>query len=265
MATTMVIIEMGTNRLVDLHCHILPGLDDGSPSLDASIKMAKAAVADGVGYILATPHHLDRHYVNHVSFVRAQVQAFQAELALRKIELQVFPGQEIHLSGHLLDELDDLLGIDTARNYLLLELPHEMVPDYLNQIVFQLLCAGITPVIAHPERNAQIMMSPEILYELIKQGTLAQVTATSLVGGFGRQVQHVALKLIACGLVQVVGSDAHAIKGRSFAMTDAYEVLAKLGTNYPEQFEKNARDLLNGDKVSAGEIAIPKKRRFELF
>ncbi|WP_137624786.1 tyrosine-protein phosphatase [Lactiplantibacillus pingfangensis] len=257
---------MKKNKLVDIHCHILPRLDDGSPSLAKSIELARQAVADGIGTILATPHHMDRHYTNHALSVQKAVESFQAELDRRGIDLQIFPGQEIHLNGEIIANLDDLMGIDEGRKYLLLELPHEMVPSYLDEIIFQLNSRGITPVIAHPERNARIIAEPEILYNLVKQGVLAQVTATSLVGTFGKQVQKTAKEFVKCGLVQVVASDAHVLKNREFSMTKAYQVLTDMGSNYSENFQQNARDLLNGDDVSVEVIKIPrKKRKFGLF
>ncbi|RRK09248.1 tyrosine protein phosphatase [Lactiplantibacillus garii] len=257
---------MKKNSYVDLHCHILPKIDDGSPSLATSLDLARQAVADGIGTILATPHHMDRHYRNHAVDVEAAVTAFQRELDQHQIPLKIYAGQEVHLNGHLMDHLDDLLGIDTRSNYLLLELPHEMVPSYVDEMIFQLSCAGITPVIAHPERNAQLIAEPQRLYELVKQGVLAQVTATSLVGTFGGRVQRTAKEFVKCGLVQVVASDAHALTNREFAMTKAYKVLSEMNSEYPDQFEQNARDLLNGEDVAVPAITIPRKqRKFWLF
>lgn len=252
---------MKINNLVDLHCHILPAIDDGSPSLEASLELARQAVADGIRYILATPHHMDRHYLNHASDVVAAVEAFQAELDVNDIPLTIFPGQEVHLNGQLMENIDDLLGMDTGRHYLLLELPHEMVPSYLDEMIFQLSCEGITPVIAHPERNAQIIAEPQRLYKLAENGILAQVTATSLVGTFGEQVQRTAKEFVKCGLVQVVASDAHTLKNRGFAMTKAYQVLNEMDPQYPEYFATNARDLLNGEQIDIGGIEIPRNQR----
>ena len=263
MATT---VMRKNNELVDIHCHILPKIDDGSPSLEASIELAQQAVADGIKYILATPHHMDRHYTNHALSVRQAVETFQAELDRQGIDLKIFPGQEVHLNGEMIANLDDLMGIDEGRKYMLLELPHEMVPSYLDEIIFQLSCEGITPVIAHPERNSRIISEPEILYNLVKQGILAQVTATSLVGTFGKQVQRTAKEFVKCGLVQVVASDAHILKNREFAMTKAYQVLSEMDSDYSEQFAQNARNLLNGDDVSVETIKMPRsQRRFKLF
>ncbi len=266
MVITAIVAVMGTtamkiNNLVDLHCHILPAIDDGSPSLEVLLELARQAVADGIRYILATPHHMDRHYLNHAGDVYAAVKAFQAELDANDIPLTIFPGQEVHLNGQLMENVDDLLGIDASRHYLLLELPHEMVPSYLDEMIFQLSCEGITPVIAHPERNAQIIAEPQRLYKLAEDGVLEQVTATSLVGAFGKQVQRTAKEFVKCGLVQVVASDAHTLKNRGFAMTKAYDVLNEMNSEYPERFATNARNLLNGDKIKARRIEVPRKQR----
>lgn len=256
---------MAKDRLVDLHCHMLPGIDDGSPSLEKSIELANAAVVDGIGYILATPHHLNRHFINHASEVKRATENFQAELDRRKIDLKVFASQEVHLNGELMANLTDLLGIDEARHYLLLELPHETVPRYLTEIIFQLSCEGITPVIAHPERNAAIMEKPSILYDLTKQGALAQVTASSLVGVFGKHVQKTAKELVRCGLVQVVASDAHALSNRQFVLTESYQLLGTMDSKYPEWFSNNAKMLLNGIAINLEAITVPHKGRKFIF
>ncbi|MDQ7937718.1 CpsB/CapC family capsule biosynthesis tyrosine phosphatase [Lactiplantibacillus sp. WILCCON 0030] len=257
---------MKNDNLVDLHCHILPGIDDGSPSLTTSISLAQAAVADGVKYILATPHHMDRNYVNHRQNIEQAVTMFQHELVARKIDLQVFPGQEVHLNGHLLEHLDDLLGMDSAKRYVLLELPHEMVPNYLEEVIYQLACQGIVAMIAHPERNAQILAKPEKLYDLIQQGCLAQVTATSLVGTFGKQVQRTAKEFVKCGLVQIVASDAHVLPKRDFALSAAYDVLAKMHDDYPKRFKANAQHILNGELIDLKRVVLPhQQHKFHLF
>ncbi|WAD02994.1 hypothetical protein ORR04_12500 (plasmid) [Levilactobacillus brevis] len=118
-----------------------------------------------------------------------------------------------------------------------------------------------TKKISFLERNAQIIAEPQRLYKLVEDGGLAQVTATSLVGTFGDQVQRTAKEFVKCGLVQVVASDAHTLKNRGFAMTKAYEVLNEMNSKYPERFATNARDLLNGEQIDTGEIVMPRKQR----
>lgn len=266
--TDMGMAIMATMRTdyVDLHCHLLPGLDDEPQTLAQSVTMARQAVADGIRYVLATPHHLDRHYQNPGPVVTAAVATLQAELERQQVPLTVFAGQEIHLSDDLVTSPQQLLGIDAGQRYVLLELPHEHVPNYLSQVVFELLQRGTVPIIAHPERNTEMIAHPERLYDLVQQGCLAQATAGSLVGDFGYQVKCTTLELIKCGLVQVIASDAHLMPQRSFRLRAGYQALAHLDESYVERFEANARHLLNGEKVMATAIVQPRRqRKFWLF
>ena len=258
---------MDFEKIVDLHCHILPGIDDGSQSLEDSIALANEAVKDGVTHILATPHHLDNKYVNHRSDVERLVKNFQAELDSRQIPLKIFPGQEVHINGELVQKYDDLLGVDLKKKYMLLEFPQSNVPAYAEKMIFELLKLGTTPIIVHPERNKEIQKNTDILYKFIQQGALAQVTATSYIGGFGDDVAKLSQKFVAHNLVQIVASDAHAMRGRDFVLSEA---LSQIGHDFGKdkaiQFEKNAEDLINGFNVMASNYSqIAKKKHFFFF
>lgn len=258
---------MDFEKIVDLHCHILPGIDDGSQSLEDSIALANEAVKDGVTHILVTPHHLDNKYVNHRSDVERLVKNFQAELDSRQIPLKIFPGQEVHINGELVQKYDDLLGVDLKKKYMLLEFPHSNVPAYAEKMIFELLKLGTTPIIVHPERNKEIQKNTDILYKFIQQGALAQVTATSYIGGFGDDVAKLSQKFVAHNLVQIVASDAHAMRDRDFVLSEA---LSQIGHDFGKdkaiQFEKNAEDLINGFNVMASNYSqIAKKKHFFFF
>jgi Capsular polysaccharide biosynthesis protein len=258
---------MNFEKIVDLHCHILPGIDDGSQNLEDSLRLAEEAVQDGVTHILATPHHLDNRYVNHRRDVENLVKDFQLELDDRQIALKIFPSQEVHINGELIQKYDDLLGVDLKKKYMLLEFPHSSVPAYTEKIIFELLKLGTTPIIVHPERNKAIQNKTDILYKFIQQGALAQVTATSYIGGFGNDVASLSRKLVEHGLVQIVASDAHTMKNRNFVLSEA---LLQIGQDFGEQkamqFEQNAEDLINGANVIASNYRkIEKKKRFFFF
>lgn len=258
---------MKFEKIVDLHCHILPRIDDGSPDLEHSLSLARQAVDDGVTHILCTPHHLDNEFVNHKNDVIEDVAIFQKELVQHKIPLKVFPGQEVHINGNLISRYDDLLGIDVNKKYMLLEFPHGNVPSYAEQIIFKLRKLGTTPVIVHPERNSEIQKNLGLLYNFIEKGALSQVTATSYVGGFGEKVAKISKQLVEHNLVQIVASDAHTLKGRKFVLHEALNQIAEdFGENKAVQFEKNAEDLINGERVVAHDYSqIRKKRRFLFF
>ncbi|WP_347815329.1 tyrosine-protein phosphatase, partial [Dellaglioa algida] len=151
--------------MIDLHCHILPGCDDGAPTMADALAMARVAVDNGISHILVTPHHMDGKYTNHKADVIQRTAEFQAALDEAKIDLVVFPGQEAHINGDLMQAIknDDVLFADETNRYLMLELPHGEVPEYTSQMIFELQAAGITPVIVHPERNHGIQKKHELL------------------------------------------------------------------------------------------------------
>ncbi|MEY8735975.1 tyrosine-protein phosphatase [Lactobacillus sp. AN1001] len=251
------------DKLVDLHCHILPEIDDGSPNMEVSVELARKAVANGVTHILATPHHLDRNYINHASDVIKKTELFQNRIDSEKIPLKIFPGQEVHLRGDLIYKLDDILGVDGGKKYILLEFPHVGVPNYSKKIIFELLKRGVTPIIVHPERNREIQKNINILFDLISSGALAQVTATSYMGGFGEKVSSISKKMIEHGLVQVVASDAHALDGREFVLGEALRKISKdFGIEKARKFELNAERLINGQIIDPFNYTSIKKHLF---
>lgn len=253
---------------VDLHCHLLPNVDDGSPSMEASLQLARGAVADGVSHALLTPHHLNRRYVNHKEAVIQATNEFQEALDNAGIDLTVFPGQEVHLSNKILSALDqdDILFADESDRYMLLELPSNEVPHYTQSMIYQLQSRGITPVIVHPERNNELVAHPERPADLLKLGCLSQITASSYLGTFGKDVQHAARLMVNAGQGTVMASDAHVMEKRNYELGAAMRQLAKdLGSQVDEEYQQNAKDILNGDIVRMSWEPIKLKKRFWLF
>lgn len=259
------------NGLIDLHCHMLPGVDDGAKDLPFALDMARAAVNEGISHILLTPHHMDGDYTNHRSDVLNRVANFQQSIRNTEIPLTVFPGQEVHLTGDLLKAIDanDVLYMDEGGRYLLLELPHSGVPEYTEDMIFELKTRGITPVIAHPERNHGFQKHPDKLYDFVTMGCLTQLTSSSYLGIFGKDVEKLTSKIIDSGMGFVFASDAHNFKGRRFVMKEAFVKLAKeKGKDFAEHFNANAKAIINGDDVPRGtaqRISSLKKKRFWLF
>ncbi|MCG0641060.1 tyrosine protein phosphatase [Lactiplantibacillus plantarum] len=180
-----------------------------------------------------------------------------------------WPGQEVRINGQLLTALDedDILFADTGNRYLMLEFPDDDVSHYTNQMIFDLQQRGITPVIVHPERNTKIMAQPELLYQLLEKGCLSQITASSYVGTFGKKVENFSRQLIEAGQGYVFASDAHNLPGRKYEMRQAFEKLSQeFGGELVEQYQNNARDIINGANVPLNETRkIKKKKRFWLF
>lgn len=251
--------------MIDLHSHLLPGIDDGSQSMQASLQLARDAVEEGVEAALMTPHHMNGQFVNHKRDVVALTTKFQMALEQEKIPLQVFPSQEVRINGELLTALDqdDILFADESNRYLLLEFPDDDVPTYSADMIFNIMKRGIIVQIAHPERNAKIMSQPDILYQLIEKGAVAQITASSYVGAFGKKVQKFAETIIAHHLGHVFVSDAHDLPNRTYHMATAMMKLEQqMGADYQQMFAENAEAILDGNRVAR---LLPEKivkRRF---
>jgi len=243
--------------MIDLHCHLLPGVDDGSKSMDISLKLANDAVGDGIDYALLTPHHMNGVYLNHKKGVIQQTQDFQVELDRHKIPLKVFPGQEVRINGDLLTALDqdDILFADEGGRYLMLEFPDDDVPSYTSTMIYELMQRGIIPIIVHPERNKKIMEQPDILYDLLNEGCLSQITASSYVGIFGHKVQKFSKQLIRTGQAYVFASDAHDLPNRKYEMNNAFKKLeVEYGNSYVKRFENNAKNIINGEEIAFNKL-----------
>ena len=255
--------------MMDLHCHLLPGVDDGSKSMDISLDLARQAVANGVTHSLLTPHHMNGHYVNHKKDVIRETREFQQQLKNHGIPLTVFPGQEVRINGQLIQALDndDILFADEGGRYLMLEFPDNDVPHYTMQMIFHLQERGITPVIVHPERNTMIMQRPELLYQLLSKGCLSQITASSYVGTFGKKVERFSQQLIEHGQGYVFASDAHHLPGRKYEMRQAFAKMRReYGDQLADRYAHNARLIINGENVPANQISqFKKKKRFWFF
>ncbi|ATF70906.1 tyrosine-protein phosphatase [Enterococcus sp. FDAARGOS_375] len=251
--------------MIDLHCHILPGIDDGAEDLEASIAMAEKAISQGITHILCTPHHNNGRYCNPKSDVISLVSYLQSELDKRQLPLIVLEGQEVRITGDLIDDIaqDLILFTDLDDTYILIEFPSIDVPIYTNKIFFELFQMGKTPVIVHPERNAYFREDPNNLIPFLDMGCLAQLTAPSYVGKFGKDIQRTAKQMVAHNLVQMVASDAHGVKKRTFYMEEAYIQIAKdFGKDKVMKMQQVSKDLINGDEIDYPQYIKIKKKKF---
>jgi protein-tyrosine phosphatase len=209
--------------VIDLHSHILPGLDDGAATLDDAIGIAEAAVADGIRVIVATPHVRAADYPTSPEQMERQVDSLRRELREAALQLDLLSGGEIAFD--MLPDLgdDELRRFGLAGNpkYLLLEAPYFGWPLGIDDAVFQLQLRGFTTVLAHPERNGEVQANPQRLAPLVERGTLVQLTAASLDGRLGSAPQKTGLRLLELGLAHLLASDAHAPTLRQIGMSAA--------------------------------------------
>jgi protein-tyrosine phosphatase len=253
--------------MIDIHCHILPGIDDGAKDLNDSLQMAKQAVSEGIRTIIATPH-LNNHYDNRKQIILEKVAEFNQALKVQNVNLEVLAGQEPRIYGELLEDLEhgDIQTLNGS-NYLFIEFPSNHVPRYTERLLFDLQLKGLTPIIVHPERNSELMERPEKLFQLVEKGALTQVTASSLCGYFGKKIKKFSEELIEANLAHFIASDAHNIVNRSFKMEEAFDLIdSKFGNDYVYLFIENAELLVNGKNVIKEiPVHVKKKKRFLLF
>lgn len=254
--------------MVDLHCHILAGIDDGAQTMADSVDMARAAVDEGIDTIIATPHHKNGRYENSKQAIIEKTDELNEVLKTEGIPLHILPGQEPAIHGELVTgmTLGEVSTLNFSR-YLFIELPAGHVPRYTDQLLYDVQVNGKIPVIVHPERNQEIIERPDILYQLIKNGALSQLTAASVCGRFGKRVKTFSEQLIEANLAHFIASDAHNTNKRAFYMTEAYhDIDTRYGVDMVYFFRENA-ELLVMDKNVYKEVPqhIKKKKFLGLF
>lgn len=200
--------------MIDLHAHLLPGVDDGPPDLDASVAMARTAVEAGVEVMAATPHIDHMHAVDALA-VPAAVKRLRVALAQQGIPLSVLSGGEVALTRlpELSDEELAAVALGEGR-WILLECPLDPAGGPIEEAVFSLQLRGFEVLLAHPERAPMFLRAPERIHGLVNQGARTSVTAGALAGSFGRMPQRLALRLLEEGMVHTLASDAHDARRR---------------------------------------------------
>ena len=248
--------------MIDMHSHILPGLDDGSPDLQTSLAIASAAVENGIRIMVATPHFIPGVMENNKDVVLHAVKELQFHLDKEKIPLRILPGTEAYCDPNLpnLVKSGELLTVNDGGKYLLMELPMATVPLYMEHVIYELKLQGITPVIAHPERNKQIAANPSILYKLICNGVLAQVNAVSIFGDYGSKVRDASLLFLKLRWVQFLGTDTHSLGRRIASLNKAKDFIGNVLKIESEWINKNPELVLNNECVNTEPLNISKNR-----
>jgi len=254
--------------MIDIHAHILPGLDDGARTLDESVQMCWIGYKDGVRTVVATPHTLNGLYLNDRETILSKVK--ELNLALKQFGLsndpnglndpndlngihtpasthlrshpmtqlpndlmtyfRILPGSDVRLCEKTLPYLDQgaLMTIGDGKRYLFLEFPFHVIPYGAEEMIFQLTKRCIIPIITHPERNLEIGQRPQRYYEMVRMGCLGQVTAMSLTGEFGSKVRQIAEKLLKNRLIHFIASDAHSTDGRPPIISEGVKAAEKI-------------------------------------
>lgn len=221
--------------MIDLHCHFLPGIDDGPATLEMALDLARAAVADGIRISVLTAHVYPGRWPNTRTSLEAVFADYATALDAAGIPLQLRLGGEVHLSTELIemvaDDLAPFIGEVDGYRIMLLEFPHAIIPLGADKLVTTLLRGKVRPLIAHPERNKDVMSNPERIRPFVDLGCWLQLTAGSLSGRFGAPAEAAAWKLLDSGATCVMASDAHNLQHRPPLLSEGYvAVSARLGS-----------------------------------
>lgn len=243
--------------MIDIHCHLLPGIDDGPTTLEGSLQLAQALVADGIRHVVCTPHVFPGRFENRRSNIEEEFDRLVGQLGKAGIPLSLSWAGEVRLTPEALDLLamDELpyLGQVKGSHTMLLELPDGQVPVGAERFIDRLIKHHIRPVIVHPERNRALIDEPDRLEDFIDMGCFVQLTASSVTGHFGIRVQAASRAFLDEGWVDAVASDAHNLGGRQPRMTAAAEWLT---THYGAAAAQQLTELGPGMLCSHSHLAL---------
>ena len=214
--------------MIDFHNHILPNVDDGSKSLEMSLNMLRHAAEQGITDVVNTVHFQHpKVETEDISYDRIQkeIASLQEELDKRNIPVRLHSGSEVFYLPNLVSFKGNQLATFGQGSYMLVEFQVHQLPETQKQVLFDLKMAGITPIIAHPERYKPVQENITFIYDWLNAGCLVQVDAGSVLGFLGKSAQLAAEKIIKNNWCQILGSDAHNDHNRDFCLKDAYEIV----------------------------------------
>lgn len=242
--------------MIDIHNHLLVGVDDGPSHDDEMMSLLKQAKEQGITGIVLTPHHLHpRFKSNHFENIVQKITQLKQREDIKELGIELYPGQEIRLNGQIYEDIEKgrICGINSSQ-YLLIELPTNELPHYTKSCIYRLQTMGYIPIIVHPERNKVIAKDINLLFELINGGALSQITASSLTGVLGKKIQTTSIRMIEHNLIHFIASDAHHVKTRPFRLAELFK------TRELRCLEEEIEYLLNNNKEMINNKVIKTKR-----
>ncbi|MCS7207682.1 MAG: phosphotransferase [Dehalococcoidia bacterium] len=255
--------------VTDLHCHILPALDDGPETLPEALEMARLLAQEGVHTVVATPHAREVEAAGGREALHQRIEAFRQAVAEAGISLTVVMGAEHFFLPDLIGLVEQGKAISlNGSRYLLVEMDFVHYPPFAEQVVFALRLRGITPVLAHPERQAVLQRQPQRLRRLAELGVLFQITGASLLGGFGGAAQRTAQDMLKEGLVHAIATDAHHAQGpRAPLVRPVMEVVTRWVGQAGAQrlFSANPSAIVHNGEVETPPVPPQRGRLVSLF
>lgn len=250
--------------MIDIHSHIISGIDDGAKNTEMTIKMLEMAEESGTTDIVATPHFMRGRFEVTYKEVIDEVENLKKLAKENSININIYSGQEVYYSRNILEYYNQgMIGTINNTRYMLIEFPmlEFNIEEAINTL-YELQIRGIVPIIAHPERYKQFIKNPSQINLLIKEGMLFQVNAGSINGDFGRDVKKTAIKYLNNNIYSFIGSDAHRDKGRN---TDIKNVIEILEYNQRKSFINNGKAMLKNEEIGFRGIPIKEKKFLGIF
>ena len=240
--------------MIDIHSHLLPGIDDGAQNWEETIEMAKQAVESGTKEIVITHHILDNSQFKLESEIISKFDELEKRLTQAKIPLKLHLASELFYQFEL-DLTHRISTLDNNGRYFLVEFPMQGIPQGADELFFKLIMDGKTPIIAHPERNFGLLKNPQRAYDFVQRGVLLQLNAGSLDGKYGEGVKALAIAFMNSHLIHFVGSDGHNVHRRPMRIGDIYDTVVELwGEQRAKQiFFENPRKALAGESIKRPE------------
>lgn len=247
--------------MIDIHSHILPGIDDGSKNMKMSIEMLKLAQDRGTKTIVATPHYIKGIYENHYEEVFDLYQELKIAAELAGIDVEILLGQEVMLDRHSLKLCKEgkLKGIN-GTSYMLIEFPMDKLPRDALDLIYELRLLDIKPIIAHPERYKYIYEVPTTINDFIVEGCNFQINTGSLEGIFGKKVQSCAKLLVKEGLANFIASDAHSINRRCPGLIGGFKEAKAIDREIEKKISRNLELLLLDADIEVNVQKLMKKK-----
>jgi protein-tyrosine phosphatase len=214
--------------MIDLHCHILPGIDDGPETMTEALMMCHIAIEDGIHTIVATPHCCNGQYHNDEHSIQPVYEDLKRCIQQNGMSLDLRMAGDIHIHPDLLLFLKENSCLTLGGRYVLVEFSSEVVPRFLKEFLLHLRLGGYTPILTHPERNRTIQKQPSLIKGWVQDGGVTQITAMSLTGHFGSKARRTAFYLLDRGWVHCVATDAHSATWRKPILSEAVTLLKNL-------------------------------------
>lgn len=237
--------------MIDIHNHLLVNVDDGPGSTVEAVDLLKQAAGQGITDVIVTPHYDEHRFMTPAEMVLEKISHLRDVIKHEQLDIKIHPGHEVRMSPELIEDLKQrhILTLNESR-YLLIELSNADLPNYLENVMFDLQMEGYIPIIAHPERYLSFIEKKELLYRLVKKGMLIQITAGTVCGKEGKHLKNAVFKMMKDNLVHFVASDAHHRESRPFMLAEAYmEIERILGPDYAEELRKNAVSVLKDEEI----------------